>query len=110
MRRSTVLKAAIAQAQHAYNLAINARSAAVQAVSSDPTNDKAHKALDEAAASVRPLSDRLDRLNDAMQEAQRLDDIDDKASRCAGWIAARNQAVTLSAARVENARALQKAL
>lgn len=110
MRRSTVLKSAIAEAQHAYNLAINARTAAVQAVSADPTNDKVHKALDEAAAAVRPLSDRLDRLNDAMQEAQRLDDIDDKASRRAGWIAARNQAVTLSAARVENARALQKAL
>ncbi|MFM2465187.1 hypothetical protein P0D87_16205 [Paraburkholderia sp. RL17-368-BIF-A] len=110
MRRSIVLKSAIAQAQHAYNLAINARGAAVQAVSTDPTNDKAHKALDDAAAAVRPLSDRLDRLNEAMHEAMRLDDIDDKASRREGWIAARNQAVTLSAARAEDARAVQKAL
>jgi hypothetical protein len=110
VRRASVLRSAIAETQHEYNLAINARTTAVQDITRDPTNDIAHKALDTAAAAVRPLSDRLDNLQSALTEAERLDEIDEIDAKKAGWLAARDRAVALSAERTKSAKAVEAAV
>lgn len=106
-RRSTVLKTKLAQANHELQLAMNARSSSLLAVSLNPADDKAHETLDASIVAVPALQTKVEALESAVHEAERLDRADAIDARRAGWLAARDRAVELSAARTVPAKALQ---
>ncbi|TDY25756.1 hypothetical protein B0G81_6239 [Paraburkholderia sp. BL6665CI2N2] len=109
-RRSTVLKTKLGQAQHQLQLARNSRADSLVAVSRNPADDKAHAVLDAAIAAVPVWQQKVEALESALHEAERLDRIDAIDARRAGWLAARDRAVELSAARAQQAEALQSAI
>jgi hypothetical protein len=106
-RRVTVLNDKLAQAQHQLQLATNSRADSVVAVSRDPASEKAHAALDAAIAAVPVWQQKVEALESALHDAQRLDRIDEIEAKRAGLIAARNRAVKLAAARKPLAVELQ---
>lgn len=106
-RRVTILKDKLAQAQHQLQLATNSRADSVVAVSRNPADDKAHDALDAAIAAVPVWQQKVEALESALHDAERLDRIDEIEAKRAGLIAARNRAVKLAAGRKALADELQ---
>jgi hypothetical protein len=110
MRRTTVLKTKIHAIESDLQKARNARAEALTTISRDPTNDEAHAALEAAIEAAKSLQVRIDDLTDALPAAERHDSEDEIAGRRAGWLAARDRAVKLSAARVKSAKAVECAV
>lgn len=110
MRRATVLRTKIHEIEADLQKARNARTEALQAVSLDPTNDAAHAKLTAALEAPKGLQAHLEALTDALDSAERQDHEDELASKRAGWIAARDRAVALSAARTKSAKAVEAAV
>lgn len=110
MRRATVLRTKIHEIEADLQKTRNARLEALQAVSLDPTNDAAHAKLSAALEAPKGLQAHLEALTDALDSAERQDHEDDLASKRAGWLAARDRAVELSAARTKSAKAVEAAV
>lgn len=106
-RRSTVLKTKLAQANHELQLAVNSRSSSVMIVSQNPGDDKAHAELDAAITAVPLLQKRVEALESATHEAERLDRIDEIESKRKRLLASRDEAIKLAAARKPIAKELQ---
>ncbi|CAN7429147.1 hypothetical protein LJR034_002639 [Caballeronia sp. LjRoot34] len=110
MRRATVLRSKIHEIEADLQKARNARTEALQAVSLNPTNDEAHAKLTAALEAPKGLQAHLEALTDALDSAERQDHEDELASMRAGWLAARDRAVALSAARTKSAKAVEAAV
>jgi hypothetical protein len=106
-KRQTVLRSKLAEANHALQLAINARTASLQKVTRDPTDDKAHAALEAAMSAVAPCQKKIEALESALDGAERLDRADELDAKRAGWLAARDKAVELAGGRTSQVKALQ---
>lgn len=109
-RRATVLRSKIHEIEADLQKARNARTEALQAVRLDPSNDAAHATLNAALEAPKGLQARLEALTEALDGAARQDHEDELASKRAGWIAARDRAIALSAARTKSAKAVEAAV
>jgi hypothetical protein len=106
-RRETVLKTKLAQAQHAMNAAIAARSRAVMDYGRGAVDEAK---LDAAIQAVKTQQGIVETIESALETARREDCEEDFSAKRAGWIAAREKAIEISASREKAAKAAETAV